>query len=189
MAETSKSHKRRVEEGFFEKYVKGKVIDIGVGRHDTHDGADPLTPDCDTWDKDNGDAHYMSSVLDETYDTVYNSHLLEHLEKPVTAIRSWFRILKSGGHLIMAVPHRDLYEMKTTLPSKWNRDHKFFILPDRCEPPNTFSLEGIIKQALKNESFEIIYIKTCDTCTPENKGNPNEHGDGEYQIEAVVKKL
>lgn len=183
MAETSKAYERRLNEGFFD-YVKGKVIDIGVGRFDTHDGADPLTKDCDTWDKDNGDAHLMEGVEDETYDTVYNSHLIEHLEDPIKAIRNWFRILKKGGHLIIYAPDRDSYERKKTLPSKWNADHKYFLTADRSEPPNTYSLRSLINEALENP--EIVYCRTINTCT--NMNRKNEHGDREYCIEAIIKK-
>jgi len=187
MAETSKSRPRREANGFFDKYVQGKVIDIGVGRIDTHDGADALNETCDTWDKDNGDAHYMHGVEDETYDTVYNSHLLEHLEDPVLAIKNWYRILKKGGYLIMAVPHRDLYERKKTLPSKWNLDHKFFILPENSEPPNTYSLRSLIKEALKDRKHNIISIEVNDTSN--NHDMQEEHANGEYQIEAIIKKI
>ena len=117
MAETSKSRPRREASGFFDKYVQGKVIDIGVGRIDTHDGSDPLTDWCDTWNKDNGNAELMESVEDNTYDLVYNSHLLEHLDRPELAIMNWMRITKpngfleecnrlmvTGGHLIIQSP-------------------------------------------------------------------------------------
>jgi predicted SAM-dependent methyltransferase len=187
MAETSKAHDRRVAEKFFDKYVKEPIIDIGVGRIDTYDGADPLTPTCDTWDKDNGDAHFMKGVADETYQTVYNSHLLEHLEEPIVAIQNWFRILKKGGHLIMAVPHRDLYERKKTLPSKWNLDHKFFILPDTEEEPDTKSLMHLIKVGCKQYQWELVAMDIHDSCT--NHDKPEEHGDGEFQIQAIIKRL
>ena len=187
MAETSKSQPRRLKEGFFEKYVVEPIIDIGVGRIDTYDGADPLTPDCDTWDKDNGNAVLMTKVKDSDYNTVYNSHLLEHLNDPITAIKNWFRILKKDGHLIICVPDRDSYERKTTLPSKWNGDHKFFITADRSEPPCTFSLKSIIDTALRKQKYKVVKITTINTCT--NLDKPNEHGDGEYQIEAIIKKL
>jgi len=187
MAETSKSRPRRESEGFFDKYVQGKVIDIGVGRFETWDGADALTDTCDTWDKDNGDAHYMKGVEDETYDLVYNSHLLEHLEEPELAISNWMRIAKKGGHVIIAVPHRDLYERQLTLPSRWNADHKFFILPETEELPDTRSLRKIIENGCKGFEYEIISIETNDTCT--NNDKPEEHGNGEYQIEAIIKRL
>ena len=187
MAETSKSKPRRLAEGFFDKYVKGKIIDIGVGRIDTYDGADPLTDTCDTWDKDNGDAHFMHGVEDNSYDTVYCSHLIEHLENPNEALRNWFRILKKGGYLIIAAPDRDSYERKKTLPSKWNADHKFFLTLKESEPPHTFSLISIVASALKDERYEIAECKTINTCT--NMDRPNEHGDGEYQLEVIIKKL
>jgi SAM-dependent methyltransferase len=186
MAETSKAYQRRINEGFFDKYIHGKVIDIGVGRIDTHDGADPLTPDCDTWDKDNGNAELMEGVADESYDVVYNSHLLEHLHNPERAILNWFRILKKGGYLIMSVPHRDLYERKKTLPSNWNLDHKFYLLPDTAEPPHTVSFKWLIERALQDKAYKLISMKVQNTCT--NLDRPHEHGDGEYSIEAIIYK-
>ena len=187
MAETSKSYQRRLADGWFEKYIKGKIIDIGVGRIDTYDGADPLTKDCDTWDKDNGDAHLMEGVPNESYDTVYNSHLIEHLENPKLAIQNWFRILKKDGYLIIAAPDRDSYERKTHLPSQWNADHKYFLTASTNEPPNTFSLIGLIQDALRDKMFHVKVIQTINTCT--NLDKPNEHGNGEYQIEVIIKKL
>jgi predicted SAM-dependent methyltransferase len=187
MSETTKAKERRLKEGFFEKYIDNKkVIDIGVGRLETWDGADPVSPDCDTWDKDNGNAEIMEGVVDETYDTVYNSHLLEHLNQPELAIHNWMRILKPNGHLIIAVPHRDLYERRTTLPSRWNGDHKFFILPETEELPHTRSLKKIIEEGCKEYEFDIISIDVHDSCT--NKDRPEEHGDGEYQIQAIIHK-
>ena len=187
MAETSKAYDRRIKEGFFEKYVKEPIIDIGVGRIDTYDGADPLTPTCDTWDKDNGNAELMESVKDNHYQTVYNSHLLEHLNHPMTAIRNWFRITKKGGHLIICVPDRDSYERQKLMPSRWNADHKYFITLDKNEPPCTFSIKTMIAAALKKEKYKIEYARLINTCT--NMDRPEEHGDREYQIEVVIKKI
>lgn len=188
MAETKKAHERRLKEGWFDKYITGKVIDIGVGRIDTHDGADPVTPDCDTWDKDNGDAHDMAGVPNETYDTVYCSHLIEHLEDPLNAIRHWWSILKPGGHMIIVAPDQDAYERKASMPSKWNADHKFFLRLDESRPPHTFSLMNIIKTALHdNGPYQVVLSQTINTCT--NMDKPDEHGDGEYSIEAIIKKI
>lgn len=188
MSETTKAKERRLKEGFFQKYIDNKkVIDIGVGRLETWDGADPVSTECDTWDKDNGNAELMEGVENDIYDTVYNSHLLEHLNEPVLAIHNWMRILKTGGHLIIAVPHRDLYERKTHLPSRWNGDHKFFILPETDELPDTKSLKRLIEEGCAMYNFEIISIDVHDSCT--NKDRPDEHGNGEYQIQAIIKKL
>jgi hypothetical protein len=83
------------------------------------------------------------------------------------------------------VPHRDLYEKRTTLPSAWNADHKFFILPDRDELPFTLGLLPLVKSALP-EPREIVYVRTCDR--GHTICDPHAHSDGEYSIEAVVRK-
>jgi ubiquinone/menaquinone biosynthesis C-methylase UbiE len=186
MAETSKAHQRRLKAGWFKKYIKGDIIDIGVGRIDTHDGADIVHPDAVAHDKDICDAHEMIVYPDNSFDCVHASHIIEHLNDPVTAVINWFRILKPGGHLIISAPHRDLYERRKTLPSNWNLDHKFFILPNECEPPHTFSLSGIIHQALKGLPYSIVYFDVANTTT--NTDKPDEHANGEFSIEAIIKK-
>ena len=110
MAETSKAKARRESEGFYEKYIIGKsVIDIGVGRLDTHDGADPICSHAEMHDKDICDATTMESYANESFDTVYASHILEHLTNPIKAIENWLRICKPDGTVIISIPHRDLY--------------------------------------------------------------------------------
>lgn len=187
MAETSKSKERRLQEGFYEKYIKGYGIDIGVGRIDTFDGADPIAlENCVHHDKDTCDAVTMNVFEDETFDYVYGSHILEHVNDPVTAIKNWYRICKTGGYVIIAVPDRDSYERQEVLPSRWNADHKFFITENNSYPPNTYSLKWLLREALENLPYEVEYIKTINTCT--NTHLKHEHGDREYQIEAVIKK-
>ena len=187
MAETSKAKARRLKDGFYDKYIVGKsVIDVGVGRQDTHDGADPICDHAEMHDKDICDAHTMEAYKDNSFDTVYASHILEHMEDPITALRSWFRICAHRGHIIISVPHRDLYERKKTLPSKWNLDHKFFILENESEPPNTLSLLNILRTAFNDNLCHLVDIRTINTCT--NTDKPEEHADGEFSIEAIIYK-
>lgn len=184
MAETFKAHQRRLASGFYEKYIKGQGIDIGCGRIDTFDGIDTISmTDCVHHDKDDCDATTMDKYADNTFDYVYASHVLEHLDDPITAIQNWYRICKPGGHIIMSIPHRDLYERKKTLPSRWNLDHRYFYLPYSCEPPHTFSVEGILLQSGIKEYWDIEVI---DTAT--NKDKPEEHSNGEFSIEVIIKK-
>ena len=177
--ETSKARERRLSEGFFD-YCNGDGIDIGCEW-------DPLLPDIDKWDRcfGHGDAMWMAGVKDERYDYVYSSHCLEHIIDPVLALTNWFRILKPNGLLLLYLPHRDLYEKKKTLPSNWNPDHKFFILPDRNDPPHTWGLKQLIE--MTGVQHDIIYINPC------NYGNtitePFLHSDGEFSIEAVIRKI
>jgi SAM-dependent methyltransferase len=177
MMETEKAQKRRIQEGFFEKYCRGKGIDIGYGSY-------LLVENCRGWEIDDGDAQYMIGVPDEEYDFVYSSHTLEHLYDPLTALQNWWRILKPGGYLILFLPHRDLFEKKRMLPSLYNLDHKHFFLIDHDEAPDTRGILPLIHRALTG--YRLLYAKECSeghTIT-----DPLQHSDGEFSIEVVLKK-
>ncbi len=186
MAETAKANDRRIREGFFEKFCQGSGIDIGCGKNAPVPEDDRITSDVEGWDKEDGDATFMEGVPDEKFDFVNASYILEHLWYPTVAIQNWFRIVKSGGFLIICVPHRDLYEKKRMIPSSWNPEHKLFFLPDTFEEPGAYNLSDMIRVALLGKKYKEIYIKTCSeghTIT-----DPKVHSDGEYQIEAVLQK-
>ena len=177
-AETFKSKERRLREGFFEKYCQGEGLDIGWG-------GDLLAPNCSVWDIENGDAQYLEGIKNETFDFVYSSHCLEHVRDVRVALQNWFRVVKKGGYLIVAIPHRDLYEKKKCLPSRWNSDHKHMFLIGKSEAPDTLDIVEEIRLSLDN--YDIKYVKTCDeghTIT-----DPLIHSDGEYQIELVIRKM
>lgn len=199
MAETLKAVQRRKQFGFFDLYIHGSGLDIGAGD-------DPLTPDCDTFEKDNpdngkpitsgipfvGDAHKLEGVKRNFYNWVYASHVLEHMERPDFAIRTWFDCVAPMGVLVVCVPHRDLYEKKMLLPSRWNADHKTFWHPHYHEVPHTFGLRQFIEEHIKSTGpnelqYHIEYIAVCSeghTIT-----DPSVHSNGEYQIECVIRKL
>jgi len=176
-AETTKARPRRLREGFFEKYCQGKGLDVGFG-------GDPLTPDCRCFDYEHGDAQYIKSIKDNSFDFVYTSHVIEHMVDPAISLKNWWRAVKPGGYLLLYLPHRDLYEKKKTLPSLYNPDHKHFFLLEQDEDPVTLGIVPLIKKTLPGA--EIIYAKECaegHTIT-----DPLIHSDGEYSIEVVIKK-
>lgn len=193
MAETRKAFQRRVTDGFFFKYIKGKGIDIGCGISDTMDGIDLIHESAMPHDKHICNAETMEVFKDEEFDYVYSSHVLEHLNYPLDAIRNWFRILKKGGYLIISVPHRDAYEKKDLLPSNWNQDHRYFLLPYDTIPPCTFSFHDMINNALKPKNkfdkpnYEIVEFK--EQLTGFTIKDPNLHSDGEISIECIIKKI
>jgi SAM-dependent methyltransferase len=175
--ETTKAKARREKEQFFELYCKGKGLDIGFG-------GDKISANADGFDFEHGDAQFINGINDESYDFVYSSHTLEHLQDPNTALKRWFRVVKPGGYMIISIPHRDLYEKKKTLPSRFNPTHLHFFLPDRDEEPDTIGVLQMIERSISN--FELIYLNVC------NEGftitDPDLHSNGEYSIEVVLRK-
>jgi len=189
MAETSKAKPRLIANGFYARHIEGKkVIDVGVGRLDTFDGADPICEWAEMHDKDICDATTMEAYEDESFDTVYASHILEHLVDPVTAIANWLRICKKGGVVFISVPHRDLYERKKTLPSKWNEDHKYFYLSEESEPPCTFCLSSVVWCGIRQAKPKAVKVEMEVIDTSTNHDKPDEHANGEFSIECIVYK-
>lgn len=181
---------RRARSYFFEKYCQGRGIDIGCFNV-------RVTEEADGFDKRDlpgviqGDATYMEPIENETYDWVYSSHCLEHIEDMQTALRNWWRILKSGGHLIVFVPHRDYYERKLTLPSVHNGSHFRFFLPFESFPPDTIALYDLLRETL--DDGYIRYINECSDYMPVHRAEGVVNMGGlpappEWSIEAVIQK-
>jgi SAM-dependent methyltransferase len=126
MKESTKSVARRLKDSrFASRYLTGNGIDIG-GKPDPlslHLAVFPNISSVKIWDLEDGDAQYMNGVPGETFDFVYSSHTLEHMQNATEALSNWFRILKPGGHLIISVPDEDLYE-QGDFKNKFNKHHK-----------------------------------------------------------------
>jgi len=177
IGESSKARNRRIREGFFDNYCTGKGLDIGFG-------GDLIAENADGFDFEHGDGQVLKGINDESYGFVYSSHTIEHLPDPSEAIKNWFRVLKPGGYLIVYLPHRDLYEKKKSLPSRFNPTHLHYFLLDQDEEPHTIGIVPLIQKTITG--YEIIYAKECSeghTIT-----DPLMHSDGEYSIEVIVKK-
>jgi len=176
--ETMKAKGRRKDEEFFDKYCQGQGLDIGYG-------GDLIVKAARGWDFEHGDAHYLNGLDDESFDFVYSSHLLEHLPDCEQALKNWWRVLKPGGYLILYLPHRDLYERKMKLPSRYNDDHAHFFLPEEEDLPDTKGIVPLVGRALSDH--DIVYCKVCD----QGYKNPGVDlpSEGEYSIEIVVKKI
>lgn len=125
--ETGKAVSRRLHDHrFITEYFVGHGIDIGAG----DDGLDryqrffPGIQSMLAWDRPNGDAQYLGSLADASFDFAVSSHCLEHMQDPGTAMYHWLRVIRPNGHLVITVPDEDMYE-QTHWPSIYNHDHKF----------------------------------------------------------------
>lgn len=192
MKECSKSIPRRLaDSSFVRRYFVGHGLDIG-GK------PDPLMlyqelfcrmESVRTWDIEDGDAQYLHGMADDGFDFVHSSHCLEHLRDPVEGLKSWFRIVKPNGHLVVTVPDEDLYE-QGVFPSTFNRDHKwtFTVWKEKSWSPKSINLlalatelgpqADIIKIELLHAAYRTNLPRYDQTLTPV----------GECGIELVVRK-
>lgn len=138
MHETSKATKRRKADPTLAPLFHGNVIDIGCG-------PDPLSP-CDwpeitsvtTFDLEDGDANKMLDYHREgSFDLVYASQCLEHMDNPYVAFKQWLALVKPGGALLVTVPDYDHYEVVVDGKSTRNGDHKSTWSLWRKEAPTT----------------------------------------------------
>lgn len=73
-------------------------------------------------------AERLAIFADNALENVYSSHLLEHIANWQAALREWWRIVKPGGHLVLYLPHADLYP-NCGQPGA-NPDHKHDFRPE-----------------------------------------------------------
>ena len=97
-------------------------------------------------------------------DYIFSSHLLEHLEDISGCLSEWFRVLKTGGMLVMYLPLQGFYP-DIGKPGA-NKDHKINLTPN------------VVLAALGRAQIKYSIISI------EQRTNDNE-----YSFDFVVKKL
>lgn len=106
-----------------------------------------------------------TKFLPDTVDTIYASHLLEHipLYEIEPMLKMWFGLLKQGGKLILNVPDFewacDYFIKKHQDPNYWDeRDNNFYFTKDKMweiffggqDGPGEFHYSGFTKEKLVN---------------------------------------
>lgn len=178
MSETLKAEPRRIRQGIYEKYLHGRVLDVGFDATGSEvmtgidvTGIDFSTPGYNGKDIPYGDGHF---------DCVYSSHMLEHVSDDVGMLREMFRCVKKGGYLFVYVPHQFLYEKSFALPSRFNPDHKhMYTASIICTR---------IEKALGINTFRIRWLQECDEGFDYTLP-AGSHSVGEYAIEVIIEKL
>lgn len=192
MYEASKAVMRRLQDSrFATRYFIGEGVDIGCGPDPISQYAEqfPLMKGCRSWDLPDGDAQYLETVEDNTFDFVHSSHCLEHMVDPKIALEHWLRVLKPGGHLVITIPDEDLYE-QGIFPSTNNDDHKWtFTIAKASSWSNKSvnltellggfaSIAQVVKIELLDSTFRYGLQRFDQTLTP----------IGECAIEFVMRK-
>jgi SAM-dependent methyltransferase len=178
--ESRKSYAEKIENGFIERYLSGPDI-LEVGYRGYVEGNLPIVPRA--IGVDIGYPGYNGVKLpfaDESFDAIYSSHCFEHIADYQAVLHDWYRLLKTGGYLIIVVPHQYLFEKKRRLPSRTNHDHKRFYTPD--------SLLAEIRETLPENGYRIRHL--ADQDTDYNYARPPlDHAEGRFEIEVVVQKI
>lgn len=176
----TKDHERRLKEGFYEQFLSGdNILDIGFR------GGEPLSQPITAkaigieLDYPGYDGRTLP-FPDCSQDAVFSSHCLEHIQDYKEIISDWYRVLKIGGFLIAAVPHRDLYERKKFLPSRFNGDHRRMYTPATllCEFEESLPVGGHRVRLLRDIDQGFDYTLP-----------PEQHAKGSYEIELVIEKI
>jgi len=178
--ESRKNAEFFVRSGFYDRFLSGlNILDIGFRGY--FDNTKPISPNAVGIDLDY--PGYDGSRLpfdDASQDSVFSSHTLEHIADYRSSIKDWFRVLKIGGYLILAVPHQFLYEKKFKLPSDFNADHKRFYTPA--------SLLKEVEEALSPLSYRVRFLedndRNFDYTIP-----PGRHSEGCFEILLVIQKI
>ncbi|MCP4634131.1 MAG: class I SAM-dependent methyltransferase [candidate division Zixibacteria bacterium] len=95
------------------KYAQGKLIDIGCGDLPFKEIIEQKVEQYDTFDVERrvpevkyvGDIQDMTEIKDNQYDSVLCLEVLEHIPDPFKACDEMNRVMKSGGMLILSIPH------------------------------------------------------------------------------------
>jgi SAM-dependent methyltransferase len=179
--EISKTHERRLREGYFDTVFVGRGIDIGCGD-------DPVTSDCIAWDKEQGDAQLPPGIPRQSFDWVYSSHCLEDLPNPKSAIRRWWEVLKPGGSLLVVVPDEDLYE-QGIWPSQFNHNRRWTFTTHKSKSWSPCSL-SLAELAMTLPGHQIEWIRKCDAGYDYSSGVWDRTATpAEAHIELLVRKL
>jgi SAM-dependent methyltransferase len=170
----------KLTNGFFEKFMSGAVI-LDIGYKGGNPAAVPILPHATGVDLDYpGYDGIHLPFADASVDTVFASHVLEHIVDYRSAVRDWFRTLRMGGFIVCVVPHQFLYEKKREPPSRWNGDHKRFYTPG--------SLLREFEESLPPNGYRVRHVFDNDLGYLYEIG-PERHAAGSYEIELVIEKI
>jgi hypothetical protein len=151
MDEASKT--LRIYPELLNMYLKEPILDIGPGR-------DKITESAVGFDIAQGNAEVIDEYFKQKFRTVFSSHCLEHMSKPIDALQRWGKLVDEGGHLIVIIPDEDLYE-QGHFPSIFNSDHKATFTLSKSNSWSPVSV-NVLEMADSLPGFSIVYCALQD---------------------------
>jgi len=127
----------------------------------------------------------MEGVADESFDFVYSSHCLEHIDLPRAALLRWRDVLKPGGYLVLLVPDEDMYE-QGVWPSTMNSDHKHTFAVGKHWSWSPVSLD--VALLLRSLEMEVIKIERVEEGFDFGERRDRTPSEAECCIECVARK-
>jgi SAM-dependent methyltransferase len=178
--EARKTYAAKLDDGFIEKYLSGMAI-LDIGYKGYENDVVPIVPQAIGIDVDYpGYDGRRLPFPDQSQDAVFSSHCLEHVEDAQAALSEWFRVLKINGFLVLCVPHKHLYERKSSPPSIWNPDHRRFYTPATL----LVDIEG----GLEPNTYRLRHL-TDNDAGYDYSIPPDQHPAGCYEIELVIQRI
>lgn len=149
-----------VRSEILKKYCRGKGLDVGASENSIKTLIDPCCAQIDTQDiitSNKGKLTYLCPADEipassDTYDFICASHVLEHLNNPIKALKEWERILRPDGYIIAFMPDCRL----------WITDRKRFEIEElRCKSfaKMDFLLEDF-KNGIRNQPQDWLDYKS-----------------------------
>ena len=179
--EAAQAHARRVASGFYDRFLSGSAA-LDIGYRGTTSNAEAITAAAIGVELDYpGYDGRRLPFADGSQDAVFVSHVMEHIPDYKNALSDWYRVVRTGGFIIICVPHHYIYERRPALPSLWNPDHKrFYTVP---------SLLSEIGVALPVNGYRIRHLSENDEGTDPARPPDHAPGQGSYEIEIVLEKI
>ena len=117
---------------------------------------------------------------DASQTAVLALHVLEYIADYRGAIADWFRVLRTGGHLTVSVPHQFLDERKLYPPSRWE--------PERRRFYTAASLLAEIEEALDPMSYRVRLLRENDAGF-DYRVPPGQPSVGCGEVVAVIERI
>ena len=95
-----------------------------------------------------------------SFDCITAWHVLEHVQNPLTALRTWQGLLKPGGYLFLAVPNDDSWKQRLKRLLRYKTLY-FDATPSREQHLSFFTLETLT-QLLEKAGFLVVSVQADD---------------------------